>query len=181
MSPEIEHSDILQLLCPVPWIMTDNERAVYGAALDRTKARLDAIAPEMFPDTAVELLPDWETLYQVVPAPGATIAQRQQVLAAKCKATGDIKAPYFVTLAAAMGYAIAIAATSTPDAGQDFTAGVSGAGDTLGYTLDPVGPFIWDITVHLVAGQVNPAVDLEAVLQDLKPAHRTLNFIYVGP
>jgi uncharacterized protein YmfQ (DUF2313 family) len=172
----VDHADILQLLCPVPWIMTDAERAVYGAALDRTRARLEALTPEMFPDTAVELLSHWEGLYQMVPVPGASIGQRQQAVAARYRATGDIKIPYFVAMARAMNYRITIATANTAEAGQDFTAGVSGADDTLGYTEDPIVPYVWIVTILAPYGPINPYFNLLATLEDLKPAHRTLQF-----
>lgn len=185
------HKDILTLLLPVSWIMTDNERIVYGAALDRMKARYDSIPLEMFPATAVELLPEWERLYRIVPPPAVSLDSRQKAAGFACRATGDIKKPYFITLAATLGYTIRINDYREPVIGyyaigdeldyepwQDFSAAVSGAGDSLGMGATPqILPACW-LVVVLAVPAVPPTPNLEAVLNDLKPAHIHLNFIY---
>ncbi|MCM0081768.1 DUF2313 domain-containing protein [Geomonas sp. Red32] len=185
------HADILQQLVPVPWMLTDAERVAYGNALDRTKARFDLLQREMLPGTAVDLLPAWEGLYQVVPAAGASIEQRQRAVDAKFKAIGDIKKPYYVKLAAAMGYTIYIRSYITAMAdwlcADDeliddepwtyLTSGVGLAGDTMAQE-NPVLPWIWEIVV--VSSPVTPpSPGLEEVLLDLAPAHIQFNFTYL--
>lgn len=182
---------MLQLLIPVELggaFVVDLE--VEGAALDAAQARLNTLLAEVLPDTAVELLSKWEALYEITPPAGATLAARQAAVAGKFRATGDIKKPYFVLLAASMGYTIRIDDYTESMAGWQcagdelldepwayFSAGIGAAGDTLAFE-DVVLPWIWEVVVTAVPASP-PTPNLEAVLQDLKPHHIQLNFTYL--
>jgi uncharacterized protein YmfQ (DUF2313 family) len=168
----------------------DEDLGIEGDALDAVQARIAALQPEMFPDTAEELLHKWEQLYEIVPVAGATIAARQEVVTGKFRSTGDIKKPHYVALAASLGYTIRIDDYTESMAGWQcagdelledgwiyFTAGIGAAGDTLAFE-DVVLPWIWEVVVTVVPDNP-PSPDLEQVLQDLKPDHIMLNFTYL--
>jgi len=156
----------------------------------RIDARAKDLQREFNPADAVELLPEWEAEYGITPPEGASIADRQRAVAYRYSAEGDIKKPYFVALAASMGYTIRIDDYTESMAGWQcagdelleepwayFTAGIGAAGDTLAFE-DVVLPWIWEVVVTAVPA-APPTPDLEAVLQDLKPAHIQLNFTYL--
>jgi len=162
-----------------------------AAEYSRLDARADDLLREFQPSTAVELLPEWETEYGIIPLAGATIQERQQLAAWYHVTDGDIKKPYYVALAAMYGFTIRIDDYIAPiigyyaigdmlcfEAWQDFSAGVSGAGDNLGMESSPaLLPACW--LVVILAGPANPAPELEALLLDLKPGHIHLNFVYL--
>lgn len=170
---------------------TEMSRTLLGTAEEwaRIDARAADLLREFNPGTAVELLPEWESEYGITPPAGATLEARQAAVAGKFMATGDIKKPYFVALAASMGYTIRIDDYTESMAGWQctgdelldepwayFSAGIGAAGDTLAFE-DVVLPWIWEVVVTAVP--VNPPTpDLETVLQDLKPGHIQLNFTY---
>lgn len=167
-------------------------KALTGMAQEFTRVdgRGEALLSEFNPATAVELLPEWEKEYGITPPEGATIEQRQQAVAYRYTAEGGIKKPYYIGLAASMGYTIRIGDYTESMAGwycagdellQEpfvyFTAGIGAAGDTLAFE-DVVLPWIWEVVVSVVPA-APPTPDLETVLQDLKPDHIKLNFTYV--
>ena len=103
---------------------------------------------------------------------------------------GDIKKPYFVSLAAALGYTIRIddyidSMSGWLCAGDEvledlwiyFTAGCAMAGDYLA-SEDVIIPWIWEVVV-IASPETTPTPDLEAVFNDLKPAELHLNFTYL--
>lgn len=185
------HKETLKLLIP---LALDGKLAadlvIEGAALDAVQARFADFHAEISPDSADELLARWEAIYELMPVAGASQESRQAVLLGKFRAFGDIKKPYFVALAASMGYAIRIedcipAMSDWLGAGDElledlwvyFTAGVGLAGDTLAFE-DVLLPWVWEVVVTVVPASP-PSPDLEQVLQDLKPHHILLNFTYL--
>ena len=168
----------------------ETDLLVEGAALDAVDAEITALGAELFPDTTDRLIAEWERIYQIVPPTGATLASRRLALIGKYQEIGDIKRPYFVALAAAMGYTIRIddyteAQAGWLCAGDDLyeepwvylSAGVGLAGDTLA-SEDVILPWIWEVVVIAVP-EILPSPTLEAVLTDLRPPHYQLNFTYL--
>lgn len=90
------------------------ELAAEGAALDAAEGRSAALIDEADPRTTVDLLADWERVAGlpdtcVIDADGdLTPAQRRAALVARLTAQGGQSPPYFVALAAALGYAVTI-------------------------------------------------------------------------
>ena len=127
---------------------------------------------ETLPGSANMLLPYWEFDYGLpdscVPA-GATIGQRRAALQAKIAAVGGASEAYFISVAAALGWAITIvegavgshtwtihaAPTAPPSL---FTAGGSAVGDYL--------------------ETIGTNTQLECVMNRIKPAHTKLLFSY---
>lgn len=178
------NADVLQMLFPlqIGGVLPD-ALGVDGRSLDAAQAQATALISEMFPDSAVELLPAWERICGITPPEGATVQSRQAAVTAKLRSRpGDIKRPYFIALAAKLGYTITITPFSP------FMAGVGRAGDAI-YIANAI--YIWEITIsgtpvyYFRAGQSAAGEALcswpiessiEELLNDLKPADVYLIF-----
>jgi uncharacterized protein YmfQ (DUF2313 family) len=185
------HKDILKLLIPVELAgVFTSDLEVEGAALDAVLTRVGDLQAEIFADTSVELLATWEAFFKLNPPAGATTATRRMAVIAKIRAHGDIKKPYYVALAASMGYTIRIddyteSMAAWHCAGDElldefwvyFTAGVGMAGDYLAY-YDPILDWIWEVVVT-AAPPVSPTPNLETMFAGLKPADMLINFTYL--
>lgn len=109
MSDDKKHKNVLNLLMPLQldgrW---DEYAEVVGAELDAIQVKVDSLLNEMFPDTAYDLLPDWEREYGITPEADAPLQKRRDMVIQKCRARGGLSRTYFIALAAAMGYTITI-------------------------------------------------------------------------
>lgn len=184
------HAELLALLLP-PESYAPRGRALRaelcaeGAALDTSQKRADTVKGAITPLNAEQLLPDWERICGITPPAGGVYQQRLQAVLAKLAETGGLSIPYFIHLAAGVGFQITIDEPSPFRAGSSragqrltgeeviwvwrvnvrgsatrtyrFRAGVSRAGERLTYASEPV---------------------LETVLNDLKPAHTLVVFTY---
>lgn len=187
----MSHDAILKQLIPLQLgetAATDME--LEGQALDAADSGITAILSELFADSAELLLSRWESIYDLHPLATDTLENRRAILIGKIRATGDIKKPYFISLAAAMGYTIYIddyAESQSNWACADdelleepwdyFTAGCAMSGDYLAQE-NPVLPWIWHVVVTAVPNPI-PAPDLETVLNMFKPAEIQINYTYL--
>lgn len=170
----MSHADLLgQLLPPVAYDPAGPRLAAElraeGAALDRAQARAQGIAAGMLPFSPGDLLSDWERVCGLV-ASGSEAARVAAVLA-KLLDIGRLSIAHFVTLAERMGYPILIVEP------QPFRAGTSRAGDAL-----VAEEAIWSWWVYVDLGARSYAGSdavIEAVFNDLKPAHTGCAVIYV--
>lgn len=179
------NAEALKLLFPIP-LGSEFEQALEADAvsLDAAQASADQLLVELFPDGAHALLTDWEHTCGVILGDGVPLQSRREQIIRKLRELGDIKAPAFVTLTASLGYEITIEHLTPFMAGwgqagellgvedswwvwlitiknkpvYGFRAGVSAAGEYLGWT--------WD------------ASPLEQLFNDLKPADVHLIYIY---
>lgn len=159
-------SDALRQLWPIEPEGIDEDLTVPGNRLDAHMALLDDMEAEMHPATAtLETIDRWERDYGLAPDPGDTLETRRTRAIAAMRSTGGLNRPYFIALAAAMGYAVTIS-TSTP-----FVCGESVCGDELG--VEDIGA-CWIVTVD-AAG---PADELEEKFQKLRPAWTGVEFVY---
>lgn len=177
-----------------------------ASALGDLDARAVALANvETDPRLTLETLGDWERAYGLPDACVAepqTISARRAALIQKMTLVGEQSRPFFIGLAAGLGYSVTITEFSP------FMAGVSHVGDTRlsGDASDDfrwrVGSwdmrFAWRVNIasprlswfrvgtgggqagvdpHLRIGQ---ASDLECALRRYKPAHTYLIFNYTG-
>ncbi|AXE33130.1 YmfQ family protein [Chromobacterium phragmitis] len=162
------------------------ELAAEGRALDETMLSLDRAGGGITPFAAGEMLADWERVCGITPPGGAPYQQRLQLVLAKLAETGGLSIPYFIRLAAGMDTQIDI---NEP---QPFRAGANRAGDTV-WTADII--WVWQVVVHGSAGsrsfrfQAGQSAAgerllsfgdpvIEAVFNDLKPAHTFVYFAY---
>ena len=188
----MSHADLLaMLLPPVSYTPTAtvlaSELAAEGQALDTVQRNADKVTAAVTPYFAEQLLPDWERVCGITPAVGAGHQQRLQAVLAKLSETGGLSIPYFIRLAADMGYQIAI---TEP---QPFRAGTNRVGQQL--WADEV-VWVWQVVVQggdgrvyrLRAGQSAAGERLsefgdaviETVFTELKPAHTFVYFAYQG-
>jgi uncharacterized protein YmfQ (DUF2313 family) len=176
---------MLRLLSPIELAgVFESDIDLEGAALDAVQESAEALLEEMYPDTAYELLADWERVYDIVPADGATLQSRRDAVVEKMRARGGLSRAYFIGLAAMHGWIITI------DEMRAFTAGVSRCGDRL---YVPGVRWIWRVNVgsqaiyRFRAGESTagerltwwvPNTELEDLLTELKPAHTAVIFNY---
>jgi uncharacterized protein YmfQ (DUF2313 family) len=171
------HADTLKLLFPLELAgVFAGDIALEGAALDEAQASAELLLAEMFPDQADDLLTDWERICSITPASGSTLQARRDAVLTQIRFRAGQSRSFFIELAAAYGWTITIIEP------QPFRAGESRCGDRI-YIPEIV--FVWRVFIPTVT--VQPA--LEAILNELKPAHTFIEFqyetnspnIFVGP
>lgn len=151
-----------------------------------TLAAVNLIA-DAFPATANDMLPEWQAalgLPDPCAGPAPSIVQARQQVVARLTNSGGQSAPYFISFAAALGYAITI----TNDA--PFRCGQSHCGQHLGsqdwffswvisapeYTSQPF--LAGQSTAGDPLGSTGNAV-LQCELETAAPAHTVLQFHYL--
>lgn len=140
------------------------EAGALGEALDL----LEAVEAAIFPTTAGEYIADWERVYGVVPAAGASQQDRVTAVIAAMADLGGQSVPYFTRLAALFGVPADIESFRVPVVGTFNTGDPVYSGDW---------PFTWRVNAPLSAWQ-NPA--MEARLTERRPANTDVVFGY-GP
>lgn len=154
-------------------------------ALDNARTSAGDVTNSVTPFYATMTLADWERVYEIAVRDGATLQERRDNVIIKMAATGGLSKPYFINLAASLGYTITI---SEPGA---FHAGINRCGDRL-YMAEI--QWVWIVTVHgaktpryrfragsSAAGEPLLSfgeLTLEKVFQDLKPAWTWCEFGY---
>lgn len=137
----------------------------------RLAAAAKGLIRDAFPATTVNLLANWEAslgLPDPCAGPAAGLSQRQSQVVTKFAVVGSQSVPYFVNLAASLGYPVTITEFTGGSAHNwtvnaptitmaRFRTGQSGAGEPL-----------------ILGGN---AV-LECVFRELKPTHTVVNFVY---
>lgn len=160
-------ASVLKQLFPVELgSISDSDFDIEGSYLDVLLSSADDLLAEVFPDTATDLLFDWERVYGIYSAPGASTADRRNAIIARARDDGGLHKDYFIGIAAGLGYSITIT-----DGGGAFRAGISSAGEALGVESDY---YSWIVDVSGVAS----ASDLEQLITDLRPAHTAVSFTY---
>lgn len=161
------------------------ELAAEGQSLETVHRCGQAVAGAVTPWYASHYLADWERVLGLTPGSGNTWQQRLSRVIAKIAETGGLSIPYFIRLAAGMGYTITI---SEP---QPFRAGVSRAGERI-YIKEII--WCWTVNIHArhldvwrfragrsVAGE-RLAVWSDPVIEELfmrlKPAHTFVSFTW---
>jgi uncharacterized protein YmfQ (DUF2313 family) len=172
----------------------DAELTKLLAALAEEFARIDgraeALPWEANPQTTSELLADWERVAGLPdPCTGGlepTLQGRRNALVAKLAGSGSASIAYFIAVALALGYEIEIHER------RPFRAGESSAGDPDYTDLDV---FVWEVwapettIIEFRAGQSSAGEPLrswgdallECRINQLKPAHTRVLFIYYTP
>lgn len=152
----------------------------------RSNASASALLPDVSPATTYNFLAEWEETLGL-PDPctplNPSTAQRRAAILAKFIGSGGQSAPYMISVAAALGYAVTITEYST------FRLGVS----TLGFPLcGPGWESVWQVnapTITVSYFQLGIGVlgdpfwatgntQLECRLNAIKPAHTKLIFKY---
>ncbi|WP_048796280.1 MULTISPECIES: YmfQ family protein [Serratia] len=144
------------------------EHHAEGNALQQVEDAARCVALGIVPLQINELIPDWERVLALTPAPDASPQERLTLIKAKINTTGGLSRPYFINLAKSLGYTITI------DEPQPFRIGINRMGDRL-YSRDTI--WIWRVNV-LHSDNLVSTAQLESMFQDLKPAHTFCHFIY---
>ena len=101
--------DALRLLFPLELRGDhDADLEIDARSLDRVQASAETLLAEMFPDTALTLLPARERVLGLTPGPDDPLQFRRDLVLRKIRDRGGLSIPYFTDLAATLGYAIAI-------------------------------------------------------------------------
>lgn len=155
--------------------------------LKRIDDRARQLLKEAYPDTTLELLPDWERVAGL-PDPclgdaAQSTEERRAALVAKLTQIGSATPQYFIDLAASLGFEVTITEY------RPFQVGRSQVGDALTngpwvYTWQVSGP---EVTVSFFRTGVSRTSErlgtfgnelLECTLNAQKPAHTLLIFTY---
>ena len=163
----MNHYHALKQLLPIDLgPLSDADMQIEGALLDEAIAHAESVINEFFPSTADLTLARWEKEYALYPAINASKEDRRAALKARILERGGLSRPYFVSLAAALGYTIEI--SQSPPM---FRAGISAAGDKV-YS----SALLWEWTVLVV--DAHEAPELESLFNDLNPPHLRLTFVF---
>jgi uncharacterized protein YmfQ (DUF2313 family) len=151
--------------------------AVFGAELERLNTAARRLLSDFFPQTAQDMLTEWETAFDLVHT--GTTLERQQRITAYMAAVGGQSIDYFYGLAEKLGYH-RHPSTTDPHIqileGQTigFRVGISRIG------IDPV----YDnasgasyATLVVKGTDVETDTDLQALFQLYKPAHTEISFV----
>lgn len=166
------HRDILKLLMPLELgVVADQDLSVEGLTLDNATSSAAALLSEIFADQAASLISDWERVCALLPSVADTLQARRSRVVSKLAETGSLTRVYFTALAASMGYTVTITEPFATDGPHVWKMTFSGT---------PVYEFYADESCAeelLLDWPVQTAV--EALFQELKPAHSRLIFGYV--
>lgn len=156
--------------------------------MDDVRASEDRVLASITPFHSTFTLSDFERIYDIVPHPRATIQERRQDILARMAATGGLSIPYFINLAASLGYTITI---TEP---RPFRAGVNRCGDMV---WSASLRWVWIVNVigsktrrYYFRAGVSTAgepllsfgeLTLETLFHELKPAFTECYFTYQDP
>lgn len=147
-------------------------------------AREDDLLDEADPRTTYEMLPDWEAAYALPdPCSGAdlTLEQRRLMLVAKYTNKGGQNIPFYINLAAQLGYDITITEFSIFNFDSSFEDPMTDENWLFTWQVNAPVVTINDMTFE--SGLDEPWATwgnerLECAINRLKPAHTTLQFTY---
>lgn len=181
------NGDALQLLFPIELGGDhDADLEVDARSLDTAQSSSEQLLIEMFPDQTSALLADWERVLNITPGPDDPVQLRRDRIVRMLRAKGGLSRSYFIGLAQTLGYEIEI------EEPVPFMAGWGTAGDDIfaSAVISQWGVIIKNQPIYAflagesVAGESlcwwNPQAFLEDLIKELKPAHTTVYFIYVG-
>lgn len=187
---QIEHKKVLATLYPPISYNINGERflmqcEVDGKAFDRVQYKATQILNAVTPNQAGDMLVDWERVCGIVTDLSLPFSVRVKTVLGVLNAVGGLSIPYFIRLAAAIGYEISISEL-TP-----FRAGENRVGDEL-LTADSI--FCWQVNIKeasqlvtrfyagssLAGERLSFYQDpiIEGLFDDLKPAHTAVRFTY---
>lgn len=164
----------------------DQVLGCFAPAFQRASADALALLAHAFPATALDLIPEWqESLGLPDPCAGEapTLIQQRQQIVARLTNSGGQSAPYFIALAAALGYTVTVTNYAPFRCGQSTAGQQVGAQDwfytwSINAPLNTVTPFLaGQSTAGEPLATWGNAV-LECELRAACPAHSVLQFHY---
>lgn len=152
----------------------------------RSTARANNLLVDAFPATAVELLTEWESTVGI-PDPQVgqlpTIQQRQAAVVSRLTNTGGQSAPYYISYAAKLGYAVSVTCYTPFRMGQQRMGQPLGGPEwahtwAINAPLTTVTSFRMGISFMSEPLQTWGNTLLQIELSEIKPAHTILQFHY---
>jgi uncharacterized protein YmfQ (DUF2313 family) len=148
-------------------------------------ARANNLVTDAFPSSTVELLPEWEAslgLPDSCTPLGATIQQRQRAVVAKLVGRGGQSVPYFISVAAALGYTITITQFTAFTFGMPFGLPLAGLPWSFTWQVNAASITIQHFLFgHDAFGQPFETFGNNVLICELTkiaPAHTTLIFSF---
>ena len=135
-------------------------------ALGDALTELEAVGNAIFPASAGDYITDWERVYNLTPAEGATMDDRVQAVEAAMADLGGQSIPYFVRLAALYGVDATVSTFRTP------VVGLLNAGDPI-YSGD--WPFTWRVDAPLTSYE---NLAMESQITTRRPGNTDVIFGY---
>jgi uncharacterized protein YmfQ (DUF2313 family) len=148
--------------------------------------RANYLLVDAFPSTTEELLPEWEEtlgLPDPCAGPQPTIAARQAQVLARFAGLGGQSPAYFIGYAANLGYTVTITQYTPFRMGQQ-TMGCQLGGPEWAFTWAINAPLVTQIPFRVGHSAMGDALEtwgnavLQCELNEIKPAHTILQFIY---
>jgi uncharacterized protein YmfQ (DUF2313 family) len=169
-----------------PGSMQDNVLASFAPTFARNSTDALNLLVDAFPATALDLLPEWEAtlgLPDPCTGPAPTIQQRRAQVVARLVNPGGQSIPYFINLAAALGFTVTITQYAP------FRLGQNAAGQPLGnvdwyYAWSINAPDVSVIYFRAGSSSAGDALAqwsnevLECEIRARAPAHTVLQFHY---
>jgi uncharacterized protein YmfQ (DUF2313 family) len=149
-------------------------------------ARANYLLVDAFPSTTEELLPEWEAtlgLPDPCAGPQPTIAARQAQVLARFVGTGGQSPAYFIGYAANLGYTVTITQFTPFRMGQQRMGCQLGSHDWA-HAWAINAPLFTQIPFRMGQSAMGDALEtwgnavLQCELNEIKPAHTILQFIY---
>jgi uncharacterized protein YmfQ (DUF2313 family) len=137
-----------------------------SVALGNALTGLEAVGAAIFPASAGDYIVDWERVYNLTPADGATMDDRVQAVEAAMADLGGQSIPYFIRLAALYGVEADVVMFRVPVVGR------LNAGDPI-YSGD--WPFTWRVETPLTAYK---SVAMETKIITRRPGNTDVTFGY---
>lgn len=137
-----------------------------SVALGNALTGLEAVGAAIFPASAGDYIVDWERVYNLTPADGATMDDRVQAVEAAMADLGGQSTPYFIRLAALYGVEADVVMFRVPVVGR------LNAGDPI-YSGD--WPFTWRVEAPLTAYK---SVAMETKIITRRPGNTDVTFGY---
>lgn len=187
-----QYQEMLSALLPTGLAWPRNPDSVIGQLMaafaqefSRFDQRCDDFLNELFPASLVELLPDWERVLGLpddcTPVDSLTFLERRFEVVQTLTSMGGQSAPYFIALAASMGYQITVSTFAPYDCEMACESSV----------LDEIWRFAWQVNSALnsindetceldceMPLQVWGNARLECAISSLKPAESVVLFSY---
>lgn len=155
-----------------------------AAEFHRADARAASLVEEADPHTAHELLPDWERAAglpdECYPA-ADSLARRRRALVSRLTHLGGQSRRYFISLAAALGYDVAVTEFTPHDVTAEVTAPLYGQPWRFAWQVSAPPVTVFPMTVS--SGVDEPLAAwgnewLECAVRALAPAHTIVLFTY---
>lgn len=180
LTPEAYGRMLKHLLPPGKlWILTPDSwlskwLTAIGDELVRASDRATDLLAESLPDTATEMVPDWERVLglpdeRVTEIPGTT-AERRLAITQKFISKGGQNPAFFIALAAACGYTVTLSKFGGEVLRVGFRVSDRVYGDDYAYS------FL--VTVTAVAATALPEADFERVIRAATHSHIAVGFEY---